>query len=143
MEQKSDLLRVVRQKQRETIDSALDECIDAGVMWEFLTNNRDEVAEILLDEWNWNIAIKVAAEEVREKTLCKLVHNGYLTVEQAAGFAGVTKQKLLDWTRQYYGNKEKNSAQRSRSFCVQIRTRRRSRNIRSRLRCHSNRNFGG
>ena len=32
MEQKSDLLRVVRQKQRETIDSALDECIDAGVM---------------------------------------------------------------------------------------------------------------
>ena len=107
MEQKSDLLRVVRQKQRETIDSALDECIDAGVMWEFLTNNRDEVAEILLDEWNWNIAIKVAAEEVREKTLCELVHNGYLTVEQAAGFAGVTKQKLLDWIRQYYGNKEK------------------------------------
>lgn len=67
MEQKSDLLRVARQKQRETIDSALDECIDAGVMWEFLTNNRDEVAESLLDEWNWNIAIKAAAEEVREK----------------------------------------------------------------------------
>lgn len=102
MEQKSDLLCVTRQKQRETIDSALDECIDMGVMREFLTNNRDEVAEILLDEWNWDIVLKAAAEEVREKTLCELVHNGYLTVEQATGFAGVTKQKLLDWTRQYY-----------------------------------------
>ena len=101
MEQRSDLLRATRQKQRETIDSALDECIDMGVMREFLTNNRDEVAEILLDEWNWDIALKAAADEAREKTLCELVHNGYLTVEQAAGLAGVTKQKLLDWTRQY------------------------------------------
>ena len=102
MKQRSDLLRMTRQKQRETIDSALDECIDMGVMREFLTNNRDEVVEILLDEWNWDIGLKAAADEAREKTLCELVHNGYLTVEQAAGFAGVTKQKLLDWTRQYY-----------------------------------------
>lgn len=102
MKQRSDLLRMTRQKQRETIDSVLDECIDMGVMREFLTNNRDEVAEILLDEWNWDIVLKAAAEEVREKTLCELVHNGYLTVERAAGFAGVTKQELLDWIRQYY-----------------------------------------
>ena len=101
MKQRSDLLRMTRQKQRETIDSALDECIDMGVMREFLTNNRDEVAEILLDEWNWDIVLKAAADEAREKTLCELVHNGYLTVEQATGFAGVTKQKRLDWTRQY------------------------------------------
>lgn len=101
MKQRSDLLRMTRQKQRETIGSALDECIDMGVMREFLTNNRDEVAEILLDEWNWDIGLKAAADEAREKTLCELVHNGYLTVKQAAGFAGVTKQKLLDWTRQY------------------------------------------
>ena len=30
MKQRSDLLRMTRQKQRETIDSALDECIDMG-----------------------------------------------------------------------------------------------------------------
>lgn len=101
MKQRSDLLCMTRQKQRETIDGALDECIDAGVTREFLTNNRDEIVEILLDEWNWDIGLKAAADEAREKTLCELVHNGYLTVEQAAGFAGVTKQKLLAWTRQY------------------------------------------
>ena len=44
---------------------------------------------------------KAAEDEAREKALCELVHNGYLTVEQAAGFAGVTKQKILDWIRQY------------------------------------------
>lgn len=102
MKQRNDLLRVTRQKQRETIDSALDECIDMGIMREFLTNNREEVAKILLDEWNWDIALKAAAGEAREKVLCELVHKGYLTAEQAAGFAGVTKQKLLDWIRQYY-----------------------------------------
>lgn len=102
MEQRSDLLRVTRQKQRKTINNAIDECIDMGVMREFLTSYREDVEEILLDEWNWNIAIKAATEEAREKTLCELVRGGYLTVEQAAGFAGVTKTEFLDWIRQHY-----------------------------------------
>lgn len=102
MEQKkADLVCEFRRQQRAGIDAAISECIDANVMCAFLIKNRDEVIELMLDEWNYDMALKIAADEASEETLCKLVRDGYLTIEHAAQFAGVTQAEFTDWLRQY------------------------------------------
>ena len=102
MEQKrADLVCEFRRQQRAGIEAAISECIGASVMSEFLVKNRDEVIELMLDEWNYDMALKIAADEAREKTLCKLVRDSYLTLERAAQFAGVTQAEFTDWFRQY------------------------------------------
>lgn len=97
----ADLVCKLRHQQRAGIDAAISECIDANVMRAFLIKNRDEVIEQMLDEWNFDMALKIAADEAREKTLCKLVRDGYLTLERAAQFAGITQVEFTDRLRQY------------------------------------------
>ena len=95
----TDLVCKLRRQQRAGIDAAISECIGANVMSKFLVKNLDEVIELMLDEWNYDMALKIAADEAREKTLCKLVRDSYLTL--AAQFAGVTQAEFTDWLRQY------------------------------------------
>ena len=101
MEQKgADLACKFQRQQCADIDATISECIDANVMSAFLMKNRNEVIELMLDEWNYDMALKIAADEAREKTLCKLVRDGYLTLECAAQFAGITQAEFTDWLRQ-------------------------------------------
>lgn len=102
MAQKStDLEREFQHQQRTIIDAAIRECMDTNVMSAFLMKNRNEVIERMLDEWNYDMALKIAADEAREKTLCKLVRDGYLTLERAAQFAGVAQAEFTNWLHQY------------------------------------------
>ena len=102
MEQKgADLVCKFQRQQCADIDAAISECIDANVMSAFLMKNRNEVIELMLDKWNYDMALKIAADEAREKTLCKLVRDGYLTLERAAQFAGITQAEFTNWLHQY------------------------------------------
>lgn len=102
MEQKgTDLVCKFQHQQRADIDAAISECIDANVMRAFLMKNRDEVIELMLDEWNYDMALKIAADEAREEMLCRLVCDGYLAIERAAQFVGVAQAEFTDWLSQY------------------------------------------
>lgn len=62
----------------------------------FLAENRDKVIELMLDEWNYDMALKIAADEAREKALCKLIHYGCLTLEHTTQFVGIIQAEFTD-----------------------------------------------
>ena len=115
MEQKgTDLVCKFQYQQRADIDAAISECIDANVMSAFLMKNRDEVIELMLDEWNYDMALKITADEACEEMLCRLVRDGYLAVERAAQFVGVTQAEFTDWLSQYKSEQYRTEISQSR-----------------------------
>lgn len=52
---------------------SIHQCIDQGILREFLEKNGSEVRNMVLTEWDENEARRVAAEEAREETREKIM----------------------------------------------------------------------
>jgi hypothetical protein len=50
----------------KALKHAIKWCIENGILVEFLKENASEVTNMLLDEWNWDVAMQVHEEEARE-----------------------------------------------------------------------------
>ena len=57
----------------EAIQKSIHQCIDQGILREFLEKNGSEVRNMVLTEWDENEARRVAAEEAREETREKIM----------------------------------------------------------------------
>lgn len=68
----------------------------------------------MLDEWNYDMALKIAADEAREEMLCRLVCDGYLAIERAAQFVGVAQAEFTDWLSQYKSEQYRTEISQSR-----------------------------
>ena len=72
----------------------------------FLKENESEVLDMVSTKWDWNEALRVAREDAAEMareegmekgrwaTLAEFVHDGILTIKDAAKMAGMTEDKF-------------------------------------------------
>ena len=51
----------------EAVQKAVIDCIEQGVLKEFLSKNKQKVVNMLISEWNMDIALEVRGEEERMK----------------------------------------------------------------------------
>ena len=64
----------------KTISEAVEECIDNGILKEFLTSNKDEVINILCNEWLQKMAQEILDnEEVTDDEKIDIVARQVLT----------------------------------------------------------------
>jgi hypothetical protein len=60
----------------DAFNRAVDECVARGILKAFLQKHRKELSTMLLEEWNWDMALKVAKEENFEKGMEKGLKKG-------------------------------------------------------------------
>jgi hypothetical protein len=84
----------------EGMKLAVKECIEEGVLKEFLERNGREVMDMLLTEWNWEDALAVREEEGREEGMEKgqnmvleLVKQGYSVEQIEAKLAAIKSDR--------------------------------------------------
>ena len=53
-------------KRQEAVDAAIKQCIEQGILIEYLNSNASEVLNMLLNEWNWDDAKTVWQREAKE-----------------------------------------------------------------------------
>ncbi|GHU15326.1 hypothetical protein FACS1894163_01640 [Spirochaetia bacterium] len=100
----SAFIAKVREYKVETGDDtaamkrAVKYCIEHEILKDFLKDHSTEVINMLLDEWNWDIALKVHREEAREEgreegqnAVLELVRQGYTIEQIEASLSSVTK----------------------------------------------------
>ena len=102
----------------DAIAHAIQDCIKANIMKEFLSKHGSEVENMLFTEWNWDTALKVQKEEGREEgraegraegreegafeMLCNAVKNGMMSIQDALKISGGTETKFMEWMRKLY-----------------------------------------
>lgn len=82
----------------KAIQEAIDYCINADIMAEYLKTRRKEVISMLGFEYDENLAKKAIADESREETKIEMVKNlltTNLSLEEIARVVGWTKEKIL------------------------------------------------
>ncbi len=84
----------------EAVDRASRECIEEGILKDFLLSHRAEVRDVILTEYDENLHMQVVAEEAqeeaREKLLLDLVREGKLSAEDAAEKQGVSVEEFKE-----------------------------------------------
>ena len=98
----------------DAIAHAIQDCVKANIMKEFLSKHGSEVENMLFTEWNWDTALKVQKEEGREEgraegreegafeMLCNAVKNGMMSIQDALKISGGTETKFMEWMRKLY-----------------------------------------
>ena len=79
----------------KAVDSAVKECIREGILKEFLLQNRAEVMQMSIFEYDQEAHMRMVREEVREDTNAELIfnmHRNNFTLEQIA----LATQKSID-----------------------------------------------
>ena len=76
------------------VETAIKECINQGVLSDYLKHNGSEVVNMLFEEYDAEKAMEIRAQEEYQKgkleTLIDLVKKGLLTIKQAAEQANMT-----------------------------------------------------
>lgn len=117
----SEFVRQVRENQasgqplEEAVKNAIGQCIQKGVLKEFLEKNGSEVRNMVLTEWDENEAKRIAAEEGREEgrqegrqlgqrerakeIALKMLRRG-MPIPDILDLAEVSKEDLETWKRE-------------------------------------------
>ena len=90
----------------DAIIAAIHYCINQDLMADYFKENESEVLDMVSTKWDWNEALRVAKEDAAEMareegmekgrwtTLAELVHDGILSIKDAAKKAGMTEEKF-------------------------------------------------
>ena len=98
----------------DAIIAAIHYCINQDLMADYFKENESEVLDMVSTKWDWNEALRVAKEDAAEMareegmekgreegmekgrwtTLAELVHDGILSIKDAAKKAGMTEDKF-------------------------------------------------
>ena len=90
----------------DAIIAAMRYCIIHDLMADYFKENESEVLDMVSTKWDWNEALRVAREDAAEMareegmekgrwtTLAELVHDGILSIKDAAKKAGMTEEKF-------------------------------------------------
>lgn len=85
---------------QEAIDNAIVECINEGILKDFLLAHRAEVRDVVLTEYDQERHMKhiaeVAKKEEREELLLELVHNGDIAIETAAEKLNISVEEIKE-----------------------------------------------
>ena len=90
----------------EAATLAVDECIENGVLAEFLLEHKAEVIDMCLTEYNEEETMEMFKEEAREEgaldMLINLVKDGLLPVEKAAEKMNMTTKEFEQQIENYH-----------------------------------------
>ena len=90
----------------DAIIAAIHYCSNQDLMADYFKENESEVLDMVSTKWDWNEALRVAKEDAAEMareegmekgrwtTLAELVHDGILSIKDAAKKAGMTEEKF-------------------------------------------------
>ncbi len=85
----------------EAIERAIRQCCSCGIMPEYLQENGAEVLNMLLTDWDWDVAKKVWQEEAKEEgrienvvySIKTLMKNMEITAEQAMDLLNISENE--------------------------------------------------
>ena len=90
----------------DAIARAIQECVKANIMKEFLSKHGSEVENMLFTEWNWDTALKVQKEEGEEegvfKALCRAVYDGVMKRPYALSASNSSESEFMQWMHKFY-----------------------------------------
>lgn len=108
LRQYSEFVETVRDYGREenSLEEAVKECIGKGILDDYLKRKGSEVVNMLMTEYDYDMDMEVNREEGREEgriaMLASLIEKGFLTLEQAAGQAGMACEDLRGKIKLYH-----------------------------------------
>jgi len=82
----------------EAVQKAVIDCIGQGVLKEFLSKNKQKVVNMLISEWNMDIALEVRGEEERmeeKREIAKKLRVNGVDVDTIAKSTGLTVDDIL------------------------------------------------
>lgn len=90
----------------DAIARAIQDCVKANIMKEFLSKHGSEVENMLFTEWNWDTALKVQKEEGEEegvfKALCRAVYDGVMKLPYALSASNSSESEFMQWMHKFY-----------------------------------------
>jgi len=82
----------------EAVQKAVIDCIERGVLREFLVKNKQKVVNMHISEWNLDIALEVCGEEERmeeRREIAKYLKAKGMPVEEIADATKLTIDDIL------------------------------------------------
>ena len=98
----SDFIEIIRkyeaQNSEEAYKEAIKECIQKGILVDYLRKKGSEVINMLMSEYDYNLDIETQREEAEEiggrKMVYRLVEEGVLKLEQGATTLNISVEEL-------------------------------------------------
>ena len=95
--------------EEDPIKKAIEECIQKGILAEYLQRKGSEVRDMLIAEYSYEEDIRVKQDEARQegleqgelKTLYGLVQDGLMTIQDAAARKNLTTEEFQERLKEF------------------------------------------